>query len=310
MAPRRDPLREYRAKRPAGRSPEPGGALPGRAAAAPSPGGVFVIHLHAARRLHYDLRLEWDGVLKSWAVPKGPSLDPAEKRLAVHVEDHPIEYAEFEGLIPEGNYGAGAMILWDRGVWIPEGDPEEGLVKGKLLFELRGHKLRGVWTLVRLKKTEKEWLMIRERRGREEEASQPAEADDLPAQSVFSGLTVEQLAARHDPAPAIHERLTRLAAPRRTLPASQVSMMLARRSERPFSRAGWIFELKLDGYRMLAGKTAEQVALVTRNGNDATATFPDLSAALRALPYDRFILDGEVVVHDEAGLPSFQALQK
>ncbi|MGH7563348.1 MAG: DNA polymerase ligase N-terminal domain-containing protein, partial [Gemmatimonadota bacterium] len=143
-------------------------------------GGEFVVHQHAATRLHYDLRLELNGVLLSWAVPKGPALDPAEKRLAVHVEDHPLEYAEFEGVIPEGNYGAGAMILWDRGSWRPLEDPVLGLEKGKLLFELRGHKLRGVWTLVRIAKSEKdEWLMIRERRYVD---GQPGALEDLPPQ--------------------------------------------------------------------------------------------------------------------------------
>src|SRR5881296_127284 len=154
-------LRAYRAKRDADRTPEPFGAE-----RADRP-GLFVVQQHAARRLHYDLRLEWRGVLLSWAVPKGPSLDPAEKRLAVHVEDHPVEYAEFEGIIPQGNYGAGAVIVWDKGLLIPLDEPEEGMEKGKLLFELRGYKLRGVWTLVRTKRPAgsrgplKDWLLIK-----------------------------------------------------------------------------------------------------------------------------------------------------
>src|SRR5688572_28170256 len=136
-------LDAYRAKRSLERTPEPAGAVAGDKAG----GGLFVVHQHAARRLHFDLRLEMEGVLRSWAVPKGPSYDTAEKRLAVHVEDHPLEYGDFEGIIPEGNYGAGAVIVWDRGEWIPAGDPLEGLAKGKLLFELRGYKLHGMWTL-------------------------------------------------------------------------------------------------------------------------------------------------------------------
>ncbi|MBI4419789.1 MAG: DNA ligase, partial [Gemmatimonadetes bacterium] len=152
-----DPLSTYRAKRSVERSPEPAGVV------SPAEGRLFVVHQHAARRLHYDLRLEMGGVLRSWAVPKGPSANPADKRLAVLVEDHPIEYGDFEGMIPEGNYGAGAVIVWDRGRWIPLGDPEEGVKKGKLLFELQGYKLRGKWTLVKLKKGEKEWLLIKER---------------------------------------------------------------------------------------------------------------------------------------------------
>src|SRR5213594_154433 len=155
-----DPLSAYRAKRSLERTPEPG-ARP--AVPAATAGGLFVVHMHAATRLHYDLRLEWEGVLKSWAVPKGPSRNPADKRLAVHVEDHPVEYGDFEGKIPEGNYGAGAVIVWDRGAWVPLEDPAEGLRKGKLLFELKGYKLKGVWTLVKIKRGQKEWLLIKER---------------------------------------------------------------------------------------------------------------------------------------------------
>src|SRR2546427_698027 len=178
------PLGTLRAKRSLHRPPEPGAAA---AVATPSAGGLFVVHMHAARRLHWDLRLEMDGVLRSWAVPKGPSPNRADKRLAVLVEDHPLEYGDFEGIIPEGNYGAGAVIVWDRGRWVPLEDPHEGLKKGKLLFELRGYKLHGKWTLVKLKKGEKEWLLIKEKDG--------YVADDgaLPPQSVLSGLTVEEL---------------------------------------------------------------------------------------------------------------------
>src|SRR5947209_9189958 len=188
-----DPLSPYRAKRSLDRTPEPG-ARP--ATAAPSAGGLFVVHMHAARRLHWDLRLEMDGVLRSWAVPKGPSPNRADKRLAVHVEDHPLEYGDFEGIIPEGNYGAGAVIVWDRGRWLPLEDPHEGLKKGKLLFELRGYKLHGKWTLVKLKKGEKEWLLIKEK------DAYVADDGALPPQSVLSGLTVEELKAGADrPAP-------------------------------------------------------------------------------------------------------------
>src|SRR5438876_1123054 len=177
-----DPLSPYRAKRSLDRTPEPG-ARP--ATAAPSAGGLFVVHMHAARRLHWDLRLEMDGVLRSWAVPKGPSPNRADKRLAVHVEDHPLEYGDFEGIIPEGNYGAGAVIVWDRGRWVPLEDPHEGMKQGKLLFELHGYKLKGKWTLVKLKKGEKEWLLIKEKDG------YAATDGALPPESVLSGLTVE-----------------------------------------------------------------------------------------------------------------------
>src|SRR3954464_300733 len=153
-----DGLDLYRAKRSADRTPEPMGGPVN-----PVLGRLFVVHKHAARHLHFDLRLEMEGVLRSWAVPKGPSYDMADKRLAVLVEDHPLEYGDFEGLIPEGNYGAGAVIVWDRGRWVPLEDPVEGLAKGKLLFELHGLKLHGRWTLVKIKKSEKEWLFIKER---------------------------------------------------------------------------------------------------------------------------------------------------
>ena len=152
-----DSLSTYRAKRSADTSPEPVGHV------ASTPGQLFVVHKHAATRLHWDLRIEMDGVLRSWAVPKGPSYDTNDKRLAVRVEDHPLEYGDFEGVIPEGNYGAGGIIVWDRGEWIPLEPWKEGLEKGKLLFELKGYKLRGRWTLVKIKKAEKEWLLIKER---------------------------------------------------------------------------------------------------------------------------------------------------
>jgi bifunctional non-homologous end joining protein LigD len=152
-----DSLSTYRAKRSADRSPEPVGHV------ATDEGRLFVVHKHAATRLHWDLRLEMEGVLRSWAVPKGPSYDTNDKRLAVRVEDHPLEYGDFEGIIPEGNYGAGGIIVWDRGEWVPLEPWKEGLEKGKLLFDLKGYKLRGRWTLVKIKKAEKEWLLIKER---------------------------------------------------------------------------------------------------------------------------------------------------
>ena len=222
----RDPLRQYRAKRSPAGTPEPGVDAGPAGSPRDGPGGVFVIHQHAATRLHYDLRLEHGGVLLSWAVPKGPALDPAEKRLAVHVEDHPLEYASFEGVIPEGNYGAGAMILWDRGSWRPLEDPGTGMEKGKLLFELRGHKLRGVWTLVRLAKSDKdEWLLIRERRYAD---GAGGTIEELPPESVFSGLTVEELAQGRDPSVELLAELERAGAPRRAVRVDQVRMMLAR----------------------------------------------------------------------------------
>ena len=297
-----DPLSPYRAKRSLERTPEPSGSLPGDAKA--GTGGLFVVHKHAARRLHYDLRLEMDGVLRSWAVPKGPSYDTADKRLAVMVEDHPLEYGDFEGLIPEGNYGAGPVIVWDRGRWIPVGDPTDGLDQGKLLFELRGLKLRGTWTLVKLKKGQNEWLLIKER-----DAYASSAGAMPPEESVLSGLTVEDLKAGRTPADGIRSELIRLRAPEREVPVGSVRLMLAETRERPFTAPGWMFELKLDGYRALAAREGAP-RLLSRNGNDLLPCFPEVAQALQALPFDRLLLDGELVAVDDAGRPSFQRLQQ
>src|SRR6266571_1398341 len=280
-----DPLTAYRAKRSLDRTPEPGArAVP----PTPAAGGLFVVHMHDHRRLHWDLRLEMDGVLTSWAVPKGPSPNPADKRLAVHVEDHPLEYGDFEGLIPEGNYGAGAVIVWDRGVWVPLEDAHEGMKKGKLLFELRGYKLHGKWTLVKLKKGEKEWLLIKEKDGY-------AAADGgLPPESVLSGLTVEELKAGKDRAAPVLKELARRKAPRRALTVEAAEPMLAETREQAFSRPGWLFELKLDGYRVRAAREQGEARLLTRKGNDIAPAFPEIARALAALPFEGFVLDAEL----------------
>ena len=298
-----DPLAAYRAKRELARTPEPAGAV-GKKPTAPA-GGLFVVHKHAARRLHYDLRLEMDGVLRSWAVPKGPSYNTADKRLAVHVEDHPLEYGDFEGLIPEGNYGAGAVIVWDRGQWIPTGDYTEGLAKGKLLFELRGRKLHGMWTLVKLKKSERDWLLIKER-----DAYATADGAEPPQESVLSGLTVEELEAGQSPADAVRKELMRLGAPRKAPRVETIKLQLAEPRDAAFSADGWLFELKLDGYRLLAVRDGHDARLISRNGNDLSAQFPEVIRSLAALPFDRLLLDGEVVALDQAGRPSFQRLQQ
>ncbi|MGH7568894.1 MAG: DNA ligase D [Gemmatimonadales bacterium] len=298
-----DPLSAYRAKRSADRTPEPAGSAVPAAEARPA-GGRFVVHQHAARRLHYDLRLEMEGVLRSWAVPKGPSRNPADKRLAVHVEDHPMEYGDFEGVIPEGNYGAGAVIVWDQGSWIPLEDPIAGLKKGKLLFELRGYKLRGRWTLVKIKKGEKEWLLIKERDG-----YVATDGDAFPPGSVLSGLMVEELRDGKDRAAALRAELKRLGAPARRVRPEDAEPMLAETADAAFSKKGWVFEIKLDGYRVRAAREDGTARLLTRNGNDATATFPELVQPLEALPYDGLVMDGELVVLDENGRPSFQRLQ-
>jgi bifunctional non-homologous end joining protein LigD len=296
-----DPLGPYRAKRSLDRTPEPAGLVKSKPAAA---GGLFVIHKHAARRLHFDLRLEMEGVLRSWAVPKGPSYDTAEKRLAVHVEDHPLEYGDFEGLIPAGNYGAGAVIVWDRGQWIPLGDPLEGLAQGKLLFELHGLKLRGRWTLVKIKKSENDWLLIKERDGYASSAGQ-----GLPEESVLSGLTVEDLKAGRTPGASILADLERLGAPKKIVQGETVQVMLAETRDTAFTAPGWFFELKLDGYRVVGSRNGA-ARLLSRNGNDLTSCFPEVTRALSALPFTRLVLDGEVVALDDAGRPSFQRLQQ
>ncbi|HXQ30276.1 MAG TPA: DNA ligase D [Gemmatimonadales bacterium] len=293
-----DALSAYRAKRSLDRTPEPGA----RARPEAGSGGLFVVHKHAATHLHYDLRLELDGVLKSWAVPKGPSPDPKDKRLAVHVEDHPLEYGDFEGVIPEGNYGAGGVIVWDRGSWVPKEDPDAGLVKGKLLFELRGYKLRGVWTLVKLKKSVKDWLLIKERDG------YAATGVEYPEESVLSGLTVEALRDAPARAAALRKEIVRLGARAGAVDVTTAEPMLAEIRERPFSRRGWVFEPKLDGYRLRVARGPDGARLVSRKGHDLAGAFPEVARAVAALPY-ACVLDGEVVVLDDAGRPSFQKLQ-
>lgn len=297
--PSQNRLEVYRQKRSLDRTIEPGGTSD------LGEGRLFVVHKHAARRLHFDLRLQMGPVLESWAVPRGPSKNPADKRLAVKVEAHPLEYGDFEGIIPEGNYGAGAVILWDRGEWVPLEDPDDGLAKGKLLFNLKGYKLRGRWTLVKLKKGENDWLLIKEHDGLESE-----QGDDFPETSVLSGLGVEELRDGHDRAERTRERLAALKAPAKRVAAAKVEIMLAESRERPFSNPGWVYELKYDGYRIIAERESGEALLITRNGHDATATFPEIARAVRALPYEHLVLDGEVVVHDERGIPSFQRLQK
>ncbi|MFI5311432.1 MAG: DNA ligase D [Gemmatimonadales bacterium] len=294
-----DSLSAYRAKRSSDTSPEPVGSV------SAVPGRSFVVHKHAARQLHYDLRLEMDGVLRSWAVPRGPSYDMNDKRLAVKVEDHPLEYGEFEGIIPSGNYGAGGIIVWDRGEWIALEDWREGLVKGKLLFEFHGYKLHGKWTLVKIKKSERDWLLIKER-----DAWVKVPGDVFPEASVLSGLTVEEVKEGRSPAGTLRAALERTGAPRTRVDVREVEAMLAQPSEVPFSRDGWLFELKLDGYRLIASKSHGEALLLTRNGNDYTAVFPEVARAVKALPFDDVIVDGEVVVMDADGKPSFSRLQR
>jgi bifunctional non-homologous end joining protein LigD len=297
-----DNLSSYRAKRSPDRTPEPFGPV------SPVPGNLFVVHKHAARNLHFDLRLEMDGVLRSWAVPKGPSYDQAEKRLAVKVEDHPLEYGDFEGVIPAGNYGAGGVIVWDRGEWVPLEPWREGLEKGKLLFELKGYKLHGKWTLVKIKKSEKDWLLIKER---DSWMKPPGEADEFPEESVLSGLTVEEIRSGESPGPKIRKALEgEEGVVRARVDAKSVEPMHCEIGDKAFTREGWLFELKLDGYRLIASKSHGEALLLTRNGNDYTNVFPEIARAVKALPFDDCIIDGEVVCLDAKGIPSFSRLQQ
>jgi bifunctional non-homologous end joining protein LigD len=278
-----DSLSAYRAKRSPDRSPEPVGTV------SPAPGRLFVVHKHAARQLHFDLRLEMEGVLRSWAVPTGPS----------------YEYGDFEGIIPAGNYGAGGVIVWDRGEWVPLEDPREGLEKGKLLFELRGYKLHGKWTLVKIKKSEKDWLLIKER---DAWVKQPG--DQFPETSVLSGLTVEEVKAGASPAASLRRALADAGVPRGRVDPTSVDVMLAESADEAFTRDGWLFELKLDGYRLLASKAHGEALLLTRKGNDYTGAFPEIARAIKAVPLEECLIDGEVVVLDPQGKPSFALLQQ
>ncbi|HEV8143235.1 MAG TPA: non-homologous end-joining DNA ligase, partial [Methylomirabilota bacterium] len=304
-------LDAYRRKRDPTRTPEPfGEEAASRTASARGGGtarvGLFVIQKHAARRLHYDVRLEMGGTLKSWAVPKGPSVRHGERRLAVFVEDHPVEYADFEGVIPRGNYGAGEVIVWDRG-WYrsakPE-SPETQLARGRLEIELYGVKLRGRFTLVRTARG-RDWLLLKN--------ADAYEGGDEPTErypeSILSGRTVEELRQAPKQLARLRMRLTALRAPTGRVVASEQPVMLATLAAQPFSRPGWLFEVKYDGVRVLAERDGAAVELYGRAGQSFTARYPEIVAALRTLQLPRFVLDGEVVALDERGRPSFQRLQ-
>ncbi|MBS2032824.1 MAG: DNA ligase D [Deltaproteobacteria bacterium] len=297
-----DKLAPYRAKRSADATSEPFGAgVEGAGASGP---GLFVVHKHSATRLHYDLRLEMGGVLMSWAVPKGPSLDPEEKRYAVHVEDHPLEYADFEGIIPEENYGAGPSIVWDRGTWVPIEGKKHGLEHGKLLFELHGHKLKGRWQLIQLKGKPKDWLLIKK-----PDAYAQKDPPPWPETSIYSGVDVEALAELPKLREAVRRELEAAKVPRGKVDARTLELMLAETADAPFSREGWIFELKYDGFRLVVARNDGKSVMRYRRGSDASGPFPELARAVAGLPYD-CVLDCELVVQDEKGHPSFNRLQQ
>jgi bifunctional non-homologous end joining protein LigD len=305
-------LRTYREMRDFARTPEPSGG-----AAADADGARFVVQKHDASRLHYDLRLEQGGVLRSWALPKGPSLSPGEKRLAVEVEDHPLEYGDFEGTIPKGEYGGGTVMLWDRGRWSPVGD---GVRDGRIDFELDGEKLRGAWTLTRTggaKGDDANWLLIK----RTDPGAPRLEPDD--EHSVLTGRTMAQIERGEAPAEGVgeagpkaeetkdeHIDVGGLDGAERAEPPSEPGLQLASLAEAPPQGDDWIHEIKYDGYRLLAHVEGGVARLLTRNGHDWTDRFPEIAASLGHVPVRRARLDGEVVALRAGGVSSFGALQE
>ncbi|AZN97147.1 DNA ligase D [Mesorhizobium sp. M9A.F.Ca.ET.002.03.1.2] len=308
-------LEQYHAKRDFKKTDEPVGKVSrGKKGHA---GGIFVIHKHAATRLHYDLRLEHGGVLWSWAVTRGPSLDPHEKRLAVHVEDHPIDYAPFEGIIPKGEYGGGSVIVWDEGTWTPATDPAKAMKKGHISFELNGHKLHGLWHLVRLKPRPREkrdnWLLIKS----DDAAARPGEdiLQEAP-ESVKSGLTIEEVGEGktadgkkakvwHSNRPAAGKAKARTG---KRLEFIEPCLATLQRDAPPGKE--WLHEVKFDGYRMQAQLAGTEVRLLTRTGLDWTEKFGgEIVAELRRLKCTDAIIDGEIVVLADSGVSSFALLQ-
>ena len=299
-------LSTYRRKRDFGVTPEPRGGQ-----GTPAAGNRFVVHKHAATADHYDLRLEVDGVLKSWAVPKGPSLDPDEKRLAVETEDHPLDYIDFEGVIPEGEYGGGPMIVWDTGTWAPMDDIGKSLKSGAFKFRLAGEKLKGGWMLARLKPKPGEsrvnWLLFKEH----DPAADPATDILLTRpESVKTGRRIEELV---EPPAAPKKSAPRLAslkgAAKGPLPA-RVEPQLATAAAAPPRGTDWLHEIKFDGYRTVARLEHGTVELITRSGLDWTKRYGELGAAFAALPCKSAIIDGEIVVLDDQGISRFGALQE
>jgi len=318
-APRRDPLKEYRRKRDFNRTGEP------EAKIGTGDGWQFVVQKHDARRVHYDLRLELGGTLKSWAVAKGPSMIAGEKRLAVRTEDHPMQYLDFEGNIPQGEYGGGAMIVWDRGRWTPEEDAERGLKKGHLDLTLDGARLKGRWHLVRMraKPGEKKemWLLIKA----SDEFARPAGLPDVTEEettSFLTGLTTQELAAAGDlradhagrakVAQARSHSLPdvgRIKGARKGILPAFLEPSLPQIAERAPSGSQWVHEIKYDGYRMQARLDGRSAQLLTRTGLDWTARFPNISAALKTANPGSALIDGEIVVEDASGVPQFSLLQ-
>lgn len=327
-------LSAYKQKRDFRRTPEPAGKKVAKR------GWSYVVQKHAASHLHYDFRLELDGVLKSWAVPKGPSLDPAQKRLAIHVEDHPVAYGRFEGIIPEGEYGGGTVLLWDHGHWEPVGDPRAGYRQGKLKFKLHGERLQGGWMLVRrsgaqVPAEQKTWFLIKER----DEAARPLDEEDIlkdKSQSVVSGRDLHEIAddpdhvwgamgsrrlarsqGKHSTKRSrkrgagsevvTRRKATKVGVPRK-LP-SRINVQLATLTNDAPTGDQWIHEIKFDGYRMLCRIDKGHVTFTSRNNQSWTNRLAHLVEAAKTLPVKQAVLDGEVVAEQSSGLTDFQALQ-
>jgi bifunctional non-homologous end joining protein LigD len=325
-------LAEYKRKRNFGRTPEPA------ANSKRVKGHCFVIQKHAASRLHYDFRLELDGTLKSWAVPKGPSLNPSVKSLAVQVEDHPLDYANFEGVIPPGQYGGGTVMVWDRGTWDPEGDASKDFKRGKLSFELHGEKLLGRWSLVRMSGRAgddgKNWLLIK---SDDKAANKRKNILTSEPNSVLSGREMQEIASAKDKtwqsksnsrsktkSNAARISIKSKRESRQQISSTSVSQLtgavkkaLPKEFKPQLATLGtsvpqgdsWLHEMKFDGYRLFAYFNKGKIRLVTRNGNDWTRKFPTVAKELSKLNLESAILDGEVVLLDEHGLPNFQLLQ-
>jgi bifunctional non-homologous end joining protein LigD len=312
-------LASYRAKRDFTKTPEP------RAKIGSKTEWRFAVQRHEARRLHFDLRLELDGVLKSWAVAKGISMVPGVKRLAVETEDHPLDYLTWEGVIPKGEYGGGTMIVWDRGTWLADGDPREGLKSGKLIFALNGERLKGHWHFVRMKRRpgerQEQWLLFK---GEDDYSLGAGDLEPAATEltSVISGLTNEDLAERQQIRPdhKAREKIRRasgakasvyskLTGARKSILPVFVEPALAEERDGPPQGRGWLHEIKHDGYRMQARLDGGKVQLRTRTGLDWTKRFPTIAKALAQLPVSSALLDGEIVAQEDSGISTFTALQ-
>jgi len=309
-------LEEYRRKRDFGKTAEP----PPGAIKARKDELSYLIQKHDATRLHYDFRLELDGVLLSWAVTKGPSLNPADKRLAVRTEDHPLSYGTFEGTIPKGQYGGGTVMLWDEGTWEPKGDPKAGLKKGHLAFTLHGERLKGDWDLVRMHSDAKKenWLLIKSKDAEARANGEAAGFLNENAYSVTTGRSMDAIASGEKPNTSEKSK-TRIPKAARDVAVAQKALsvlekkypgvQLATLVDAPPEGEQWLHEIKFDGYRLLGFLSGGEVVLRTRNGLDWTPKFPSVASAIASLKAKDAVLDMEAVVLDEQGKSSFQALQ-